>query len=121
MIDSPVIQPFSFPKDVRVGERTSLTCTVKAGSEPLEFSWLKDNLAISASNTEVSKSRASSMLSLNPIQSQDGGNYTCIVKNPVGSASHSTILFIEREFHPLETKRFSFTHFLLFFRIPILR
>ena len=118
MIDSPVIQPFSFPKDTRVGQRTSLVCTVKEGSEPLEFSWLKDDRILSTTDIEVTKSKIDSILRFNPIQSQNGGNYTCIVKNPVGSASHSTILFIERKFHPLEIKRFSFTHSLPFLESP---
>ena len=120
-IDVPVIQPFSFPRDVRIGQRTFIVCAVKEGSEPFEFSWLKEDKPITGANFKSSQSDVASTLSLNPIQSQDGGNYTCIIKNPVGSASYSTILFIEREFHPLEIKRFLFTHSLLFFRIPILR
>ena len=97
LIDVPVIEPFSFSKNTKIGQRTYITCSVTEGSVPLDFSWTKDGHPITASNVEIIKSDILSTLSLKPIKSEDGGDYKCLVKNSVGSASHSAVLLIERE------------------------
>jgi len=93
-----VIQPFLFPKNAKIGQRASVTCLVTEGSEPLDFSWLKNGKTIKDSHIEVSKTTTTSTLSIKPIKNQDGGEYSCIVKNPVGTASQSAVLLIEREY-----------------------
>ena len=95
--DEPVIQPFLFPKNTKIGQRTSVTCLVTEGSEPLHFSWLKNGKVIQDPDIQVVKTKSSSLLSFHPIKSQDGGEY-CIVKNPVGTASQSAVLLIELEY-----------------------
>ena len=97
MTDVPVVQPFSFAKEVKIGGRTSLTCSILKGSDPLEFIWTKDGHPIIASHIDISKSDIDSNIRFKPIKSEDGGDYKCLVKNSVGSASHSTVLLIERK------------------------
>lgn len=42
----PKITPFSFARDLNVGDRTSVQCVVVTGDLPLTFTWLKDNVPI---------------------------------------------------------------------------
>ena len=97
MTDAPVIQPFSFIKNLKVGQKTLITCSVTDGTEPFEFSWTKDGQPVTSSHIEISKSDIDSTLRFKPIKSEDTGEYKCIVRNPFGSASHSAVLFIESE------------------------
>ena len=95
--DVPVVQPFSFVKNLKVGMKTSVPC-VASGAEPFQFKWTKNGLPISSSHIEVTTSDTDSNLRFKPIKNEDEGEYACLVKNPVGSASHSAILSIERKF-----------------------
>ncbi|KAM8714872.1 hypothetical protein ACLKA7_001994 [Drosophila subpalustris] len=38
----PKITPFSFARDLNVGDRTSIQCVIGTGDLPLSFTWLKD-------------------------------------------------------------------------------
>ena len=97
LTDGPIVQPFSFAKKLKVGQKTSVPC-VASGTEPFQFSWTKNGLPVTSTHIELQGSDVSSMLIFKPIKEEDGGEYTCLVKNPVGSASHSAVLFIERKF-----------------------
>jgi len=72
-------------------------CAVSSGSRPLEFSWMKDGKSITSSTIEFSQTKSSSTIEINPIKSEDAGDYKCIVKNAVGSVFHSAKLVIEGE------------------------
>ncbi|XP_024940114.1 Down syndrome cell adhesion molecule-like protein Dscam2 isoform X3 [Cephus cinctus] len=48
----PKITPFSFARDLNVGDRTSIQCVVVTGDLPLTFTWLKDNVPIEASSSD---------------------------------------------------------------------
>lgn len=39
----PVIESFSFPKNLQEGGRAQVTCSVSSGDMPVYFSWRKDN------------------------------------------------------------------------------
>ncbi|XP_025073056.1 Down syndrome cell adhesion molecule-like [Pogonomyrmex barbatus] len=47
----PKITPFSFARDLNVGDRTSVQCVVVTGDLPLTFTWLKDNVPIETIRT----------------------------------------------------------------------
>ncbi|XP_032663875.1 Down syndrome cell adhesion molecule-like protein Dscam2 isoform X5 [Odontomachus brunneus] len=47
----PKITPFSFARDLNVGDRTSVQCVVVTGDLPLTFTWLKDNVPIETVRT----------------------------------------------------------------------
>lgn len=42
----PVIEPFSFPKNLQEGGRAQVSCSVTSGDMPVYFSWMKDNAPI---------------------------------------------------------------------------
>ena len=93
--DDPVIQPFYFAKNLKVGQKTSILC-LASGTEPFQFTWTKNGLPITSTHIGIQGFDVSSTLTLKPIK-KDDGEYACLVKNPVGSASHSAVLSIERE------------------------
>lgn len=45
----PVIEPFSFPKNLQDGGRAQVTCAVSSGDMPIAFAWKKDGHQISPS------------------------------------------------------------------------
>ncbi|XP_070159734.1 cell adhesion molecule Dscam2 isoform X3 [Polyergus mexicanus] len=53
----PKITPFSFARDLNVGDRTSVQCVVVTGDLPLTFTWLKDNVPIETIRTLPSASQ----------------------------------------------------------------
>ncbi|XP_044574410.1 Down syndrome cell adhesion molecule-like protein Dscam2 isoform X3 [Cotesia glomerata] len=52
----PKITPFSFARDLNVGDRTSIQCVVVTGDLPLTFTWLKDNVPIETRDQDSSAS-----------------------------------------------------------------
>lgn len=56
----PKITPFSFARDLNVGDRTSVQCVVVTGDLPLTFTWLKDNVPIETVRTLPSSQDAQS-------------------------------------------------------------
>lgn len=52
----PKITPFSFARDLNVGDRTSIQCVVVTGDLPLTFTWLKDNVPIETRDQDSSGS-----------------------------------------------------------------
>ena len=96
----PVIEEFSFSKNIRLGRKTTLTCSVVSGSEPLTFEWLKDQRPVHpTSDILIAGTRSSSIITLSPVSSSHAGNWTCQVKNDVGVTSHTASLDVERESH----------------------
>ncbi|XP_020288503.1 Down syndrome cell adhesion molecule-like protein Dscam2 isoform X2 [Pseudomyrmex gracilis] len=56
----PKITPFSFARDLNVGDRTSVQCVVVTGDLPLTFTWLKDNVPIDEETVRTLPSSSSS-------------------------------------------------------------
>lgn len=42
----PVIEPFTFPKNLQEGGRAQVTCQVSSGDMPVYFTWHKDGVPI---------------------------------------------------------------------------
>lgn len=42
----PVIEPFSFPKNLQEGGRAQVSCQVSSGDMPVYFNWHKDGVPI---------------------------------------------------------------------------
>jgi len=92
-----VIIPFSFQSNTKVGSSTTIVCAVSSGLKPFEFSWMKDGKSLTSSNIEISQTKSSSTIDIDPIKSEDAGEYKCVVKNAMGSVFHSAKLVIEGE------------------------
>lgn len=93
----PQIAPFYFGDDVlNAGETLSTTCTVAKGDLPLKIHWmLNDRELNSGNNVFISRSgKRISLLSIENVQHEHIGNYTCIAENEAGISSHSAVLTV---------------------------
>ncbi|XP_015190717.1 PREDICTED: Down syndrome cell adhesion molecule-like protein Dscam2 isoform X4 [Polistes dominula] len=82
----PKITPFSFARDLNVGDRTSIQCVVATGDLPLTFTWLKDNVPIETIRTtsqETSSNRANNGENIGSLANKS-------LKNGTGSKKGTT-------------------------------
>lgn len=115
----PKITPFSFARDLNVGDRTSIQCVVGTGDLPLNFQWLKDQQVIQSTVSGIDNGNHkndigvvgtlggsdgesaitirqyddfTSSLSITSVTRSQGGNYTCKVQNDAAMVWHSALL-----------------------------
>ncbi|XP_055939183.1 cell adhesion molecule DSCAM-like isoform X6 [Argiope bruennichi] len=90
---SLTIQPFTFPSESVIGKRVSATCTPSTG-EKMEFKWLKNGQEImhKKQNINILSYPVLSTIVIDPLTSEDGGNYTCVVSARGLSGSYTTHL-----------------------------
>ncbi|KAJ8895525.1 hypothetical protein PR048_000861 [Dryococelus australis] len=92
----PRIVPFHFDTPIFAGQTTQVTCLVPQGDSPLDISWsfqgteLSSQMGLSTNRF----SRKASILLVDPASSGHRGNYTCSVRNPVGSVNYTAHLQI---------------------------
>ncbi|XP_070385766.1 uncharacterized protein [Dermacentor albipictus] len=99
VIEPPVISHYEFRKDMQVGMRIKVFCTVVQGDPPFLFTWLKDGVPVvengapsSQAAINVHNERDYSMLSTDSLQLEHSGNYTCVVKNQAATTAYSAVL-----------------------------
>lgn len=91
----PQILPFDFGEEtVDSGDPASVTCTVLKGDFPVDIAWLHNNKTITTNTNGVSilRGKKLSMLSIEMVNFEHAGQYTCIVKNLAGSTTYSATL-----------------------------
>lgn len=93
-VTKPDIGPIHFSKDLRIGKRTVLTCSIIDGTPPFRFSWLKDGQELRETDIYSIKivDDFTSTLSISNLSAQSNGNYTCKVSNLAGSDAKHDIL-----------------------------
>lgn len=94
---SPQILPFSFGDEpINTGDFATLQCSVHKGDVPIEISWLHNNRSISYQNgIIVSKvGNKISTISIDSVQENHAGVYTCVAANKAGSAHYSVDLYV---------------------------
>ncbi|XP_064487529.1 hemicentin-1-like [Ornithodoros turicata] len=92
----PKIPPFSFPKNLLVGERITVSCTISAGDMPVQFAWLKDGSAVNqATEIRIIENREYSTLKIESLTESSGGNYTCTATNNAGYTSYTALLAVQ--------------------------
>ncbi|CAN7951270.1 unnamed protein product, partial [Ixodes pacificus] len=95
LVAAPKIQPFTFPTTLNAGERTGTICIVTAGDKPLTFTWFKDGKTLETDeNVKIASNAEFSSLNFGSLTVEHSGNYTCSVKNNVGSASFTATLAV---------------------------
>ncbi|RWR99118.1 hemicentin-1-like protein, partial [Dinothrombium tinctorium] len=96
--DAPRIVPISH-RSVESGSDIRLFCGVEKGSQPLYFEWRKDEIPLTISsypnNFKISDKTELSLLHINNAKIENEGNYTCSVKNDVGSDSVTVLLTVK--------------------------
>lgn len=91
--EAPVVNKLIVPSNLELGDILELFCTVKRGDPPLTFRWLHDGKDIT--KHRVTTIGSSSHLSIGKIETEDVGNYTCIVSNSMGSNEVTAKIVIE--------------------------
>lgn len=96
--------PFDFGEDVlNAGDMVSLTCTVGKGDLPLKIHWQLNNKILNSGNGVIinRNGKRMSILSIENVQHEHIGNYTCISENEAGHSSHSAVLSVNGIPHPI--------------------
>ena len=97
---SPLVERFSFPKNLTRGKRLRVICTVTEGDLPLEVEWWKDGLKIEEAfgkfqGVQVRRiDEYTSLLAISFLETTHAGNYSCVAKNSVASFARSATLTI---------------------------
>lgn len=114
----PQITPFDFGEDVlNAGDTVSLICTVGKGDLPLKIHWqLNDKILNSGNSVSINRNgKRISVLSIENVQHEHIGNYTCIAENEAGRSSHSAVLNVNGIICPtsniIRTQFFCFASF----------
>ena len=73
-------------------------CSIEEGSEPLFFEWSKNGQIIRPApdvKYRIDNLKLSSGLTIEKVARSDAGNYSCLVKNGVGSDSKNVLLNVK--------------------------
>ena len=85
-------------RDQNEGSLFSIMCSLQEGSPPFFFEWSKNGRAIKSSpevNYKIEISDSFSLLSIKKLIRNDSANYTCTVKNTVGSDAQHFLLTVK--------------------------
>ena len=73
-------------------------CSVREGSPPLFFEWSRDGQTLKPSpdvNYKIENSKMFSIFTIEKIDRRDSANYSCVVRNGIGSDTQSVLLSIK--------------------------
>lgn len=92
----PKISPFTADRDLHLGERTTLTCSVTRGDLPLSISWLKDGRSMGPSErvSVTNMDQYNSILMIESLSPDHNGNYSCVARNLAAEVSHTQRLVV---------------------------
>ncbi|GIY67330.1 titin [Caerostris darwini] len=94
--ESPRIQPFQFPQNIQLGDKTSVICMIMRGQTTTVYEWYKGpRLLKKSENVNIDSNDMFSTLMIDPIEETSVGNYTCLAKNDFGQDSKSAFLFVK--------------------------
>jgi hypothetical protein len=81
----------------------SLFCTVSKGDFPIAIVWTLSNRSIESFQgiSVMRTNKRISQLSIDSVQAEHAGEYTCSAKNSAGTAHHSAILHVNGIFNSL--------------------
>ncbi|KAK0088951.1 hypothetical protein PV325_010139, partial [Microctonus aethiopoides] len=96
VIVPPKISPFAADRDLHLDERTSLTCSVTRGDQPVRITWLKDGRSLGPSErvSITNVDQFNSMLMIEKLSPDHNGNYSCVASNPAAEVSHTQQLVV---------------------------
>ena len=84
-IESPVLVKLYSKNEQTKGSDLVLTCNVAKGSKPLRFQWFKNGVELSnTGRSTIENKDIFSFFTLRNIDSNDVGNYSCVVTNKFG-------------------------------------
>ncbi|KAF3428323.1 hypothetical protein E2986_02509 [Frieseomelitta varia] len=96
VIVPPKISPFTADRDLHLGERITLTCSVTRGDLPLSISWLKNGRSMGPSErvSVTNMDQYNSILMIESLSPDHNGNYSCVARNLAAEVSHTQRLVV---------------------------
>lgn len=95
---SPEIAPFDMgDKPANWRDTITATCTVLKGDHPISIEWALNGQPIGPDHPEISvvgTSKRVSLLTIDDVQANHAGEYTCSASNQAGAVSRSATLSI---------------------------
>ncbi len=96
---APVIESFTFPKNLTRGKRLRAVCTVTEGDLPIDIEWRKDGVTLlpdtTLSGPKVRRiDEYTSLLAISSLETVHAGNYSCLASNAVAEVAKSAVLTI---------------------------
>lgn len=76
------------------GSRFKFFCYTQQGAKPFSFEWFRDGQTLSPSDNQIEVNSDESLLTIQDLTTNHGGNYSCIVRNQHGSDSQYTFLTV---------------------------
>ena len=99
-IAAPRVNKFEFPSDAKENDRISVMCSLRGGSTPLKFEWLRNGVPIDKSERlNIGITDETSTLTLKHLKAEDVANYTCIAKNREGMDAFTATLRMRSKCH----------------------
>ncbi|KAF2905043.1 hypothetical protein ILUMI_01126, partial [Ignelater luminosus] len=91
---APQIFPFTFGEDdINAGDTISVQCTISKGDNPLNISWtLNGNEIKHLRGITLLNSKRVSYLTIESVQAEHSGEYSCVAANMAGTAKYSAYL-----------------------------
>lgn len=80
------------------GANFQMWCSIEKGTEPYSFEWSKNGIAIRQSpdvKYRIENLKILSVMTIEKVARSDAGNYSCLVKNAVGSDGQSVLLNVK--------------------------
>lgn len=97
--EPPEISPFTFPENLREGNRAHVTCSVISGDLPIDIIWHKDGSALPPDqDVQEQQNQFLSSLLFSNLAARHAGHYTCIARNAAAEANFTAKLVIKGEF-----------------------
>ncbi|OXA64371.1 Down syndrome cell adhesion molecule-like protein Dscam2 [Folsomia candida] len=112
----PTVVPFSFPREVKEGEKIFVTCVVSQGDAPMRLQWLKNAQVVGDTTASPRKENKSGVkhpsdlrsdlsihrigdsdalvLQITHVKFEHGSNWTCKAKNPFGTQEYTQQLVV---------------------------
>nr|XP_042899052.1 Down syndrome cell adhesion molecule-like protein 1 homolog [Parasteatoda tepidariorum] len=92
----PVLHPLHFPPELILGDSLDMVCSLKRGKIPITFEWKLNNKKISdIFGVVINTSERKSSFSIQKIQYEHIGNYSCKAYNDDGFDEVSAELKVE--------------------------
>ena len=106
----PKVNSFHFSRELTLGMRTAVFCTVIKGDPPFTFLWFKDGKALQENHHLNMKSidDFTSSLTITNLGPEHNGNYTCRVSNAAGHDEQSDVLSMKGNLKTVSTICFYF-------------
>lgn len=101
LIVGPQILHFDFGEEpVNSGDLASLTCSVFKGDLPVNITWYHNNQNVHYSDGILvsNAGKKISTLSIDSVQAEHAGTYTCVAENRAGKFSYSAELLVNGTF-----------------------